>query len=305
MNTLTASVLIRTKNEAASITKALELINNQSVTAHEIIVVDSGSTDGTIEIVQQWSDVKLIQMPAHEFTFGRSLNLGCKAATGNIVVSISAHAFPSDQYWLEKLVKHFENSKVAGVYGRQLPQPDAWPPVQRDYLGFYGDRPKIQVDATQPSDRTFSNANSAFRRACWEQRPFNESLTGAEDHEWAWAMLKLGYQIVYEPQAAVYHSHNESHQKLFHRSYRETLAINALYNHELSLYRAVRNWFRWISADFKFILQTKQDWRWLFKVPVYRAFEAFGCLRTSSFHGLLGLPAVQRRLFRQIQKLNA
>lgn len=290
MNRLTASILIRTKNEAPFIGKALELIANQSLKPHEIIVVDSESTDNTVEIVRNWKDVKLIEMPAREFTFGRSLNLGFEAATGDVVISLSAHAFPCDDYWLENLMQHFENAQVAGVYGRQLPQPDAWPPVKREYLSYYKDQLRLQTNADDASDRVFSNANSAIRHRCWKQHHFDETLTAVEDQEWAWSMLKLGYQIIYEPNAAVYHSHNESLQKVIQRNYRETIALNSLYNREVSIWRVLKVWSKAVQADTQYILQNKQDYQWLFKVPIYRAAAIYGCLKPSSWTGLWRLP---------------
>jgi len=273
------SVVIRTKNEAKYIAEALELITNQSVKSLEIIVVDSGSTDGTVEIVKQWRDVKLIEMSAAEFTFGRSLNIGFEAAKGEVVASISAHAFPCNCYWLENLVKHFDSPDIAGVYGKQLPQPDAWPPVQRDYLECYHEQLLIQSNPDNSKDRTFSNANSAIRRQCWEKHKFDEKLTGCEDVEWAWAILKLGYKIIYEPQASVYHSHNEPLGKLFKRCYRESIALKELYDNEISLISTFRSWLASIKADFKFILRNKLDYRWLLRVPFYRLIAKYGAIK--------------------------
>ncbi|NJN12563.1 MAG: glycosyltransferase [Richelia sp. RM1_1_1] len=273
---VTISVVIRTKNEAKDIGKCLELITNQSVKPLDIIVVDSGSTDGTVEIVKQWQNVKLIEMPAAEFTFGRSLNIGFEAAKGDVVLSISAHAFPCDEYWLKNLGQHFNDSQVAGVYGRQLPQPDAWPPVQRDYLDFYKEQLRIQTNPDNLKDRIFSNANSAIRRQCWEKRKFDEQLTGSEDTEWAWAMLQLGYKIIYEPTAGVYHSHNEPLNKLFKRSYRESLANKQISNNERTLSNALIGWLSSTKADFKFIVTNKLDYRWFLWVPLYRFVAEYG-----------------------------
>jgi rhamnosyltransferase len=276
---ITATILIRTKNEAKDLPKALELIRNQSWQSFEIIVVDSGSSDGTLEIVRQQNDIELIEMKPEEFTFGRSLNLGCQAAKGDIIISLSAHAFPCDRDWLKNLARHFDDPQVAGVYGKQLPQPDAWPPVQRDYLEYYGDRICFQTNPEKFNDHSFSNANSAIRRQCWEKRPFDETLTGGEDREWAKAMVELAFQIVYEPEAAVYHSHNEPLIKVYQRTYREALAKKIIYKKNMTLRSACETWYRSVLADLRFILKNNEARGWLLRSPIYRLFWTFGYLR--------------------------
>ena len=284
---VTASILIRTKNEAKDIAKTLELVANQSVQPNEIVVVDSGSTDGTVDLVQQWSaqqaksgpTVTLLHMPAAEFTFGRSLNIGMTAATGEVVLNLSAHAFPCDRDWLKNLIQPFEHPQVAGVYGKQVPHADAYPVVARDYLSFYSDAARVQTNGQDASDHAFSNANSAVRRACWEKRPFDERLSASEDVEWARAMLGLGYHLVYAPNAAVYHSHNESLLKVYQRTYREALAQKALYQSEVGIRGLLSSWYRTVLADLQFIRQHQQAARWWVQAPIYRLFWAYGYLR--------------------------
>ncbi|MGQ4646881.1 glycosyltransferase [Lyngbya aestuarii] len=279
---ITASILIRTKNEARDLPKALDIIRNQSLKPVDIIVVDSGSTDGTVDIVKQQSEIKLIQMLPEEFTFGSSLNIGFEAAQGEVVVSLSAHAFPCDQHWLQNLVKHFDDPQVAGVYGKQVPQPDAWPPVQRDYLSYYRDQLRVQNNLANFSDHSFSNANSAIRFQSWKRRPFNETLTGAEDREWARIMLDLGYKIVYEPKAALYHSHNEPFLKVYQRTYREALAHEAIYEkneRKIGLGAAFQRWYKSVVADVRFIIRNGKNYIWLLKAPIYRLFWTYGYLR--------------------------
>lgn len=277
---ITTSILIRTKNEAQYISKTLRLVTNQSSKLKDIVVVDSGSTDETVNIVKQWSDVKLIQIQPEEFTFGRSLNIGFKATEGEIVVPLSAHAFPCNQYWLQNLVKHFDDPEVAGVYGKQVPQPDAWPSVQRD-LTFYGDQLRIQTNPDSPREHFFSNANAAIRRKYWEKQCFDETLTGCEDREWTRAMLRLGYKVIYEPEAAVYHSHNEPLFQVYQRTYREALAFQSIYKEKMSLHHALRKWHRSVLADIRFILQNGKAYEWILRTPIYRLFWIYGQLKPS------------------------
>lgn len=273
--TPTICVLIRAKNEAKDIGKAIELVLDQTLPA-EVIVVDSGSTDGTLDIVRQYPTVRLIEMPAAEFSFGRSLNLGIAATSAEIVVALSAHAFPCDRHWLENFVRHFNNPQVAGVYGRQVPHPDAYPPVKRDCLDYYGTAPRIQTNPGCVNDREFSNANSAIRRSCWQEQPFDEKLPYSEDQVWALAMLKRNYHLCYEPEASVFHSHNETLDQVFRRCYREAVASRTLYNRQMSLKSALIGWSFAVLWDTLFILQHKQDYGWLFRSPIYRFFSIYG-----------------------------
>ncbi len=114
------SIVIRTKNEAGFIEETLEKVREQEFRGkYEIIMVDSGSTDSTLDIIKKY-DVKLLLIPEEGFTYGRSLNIGTSNANGTFIVNLSAHALPTDTKWLTNLITGFENHNVAGVYGRQL-----------------------------------------------------------------------------------------------------------------------------------------------------------------------------------------
>jgi rhamnosyltransferase len=210
-----ASVVLRAKNEARHIGETLEAIFQQVEAApFEVILVDSGSTDGTVEIARRFP-LQLIQIAPETFTYGRALNIGISASQGQFIASLSAHSTPVDAYWLANLVKPFENPRVAGVLGRQRPRDYATLPelIGMRLTGVMSDRPALR-------DRRplFSNANGGFRKSLWQRVPFDENVAGAEDIAWARTMQTLGYLIAYEPGAAVYHSHGEPLLKHLRRS---------------------------------------------------------------------------------------
>lgn len=171
------------------------------------MVVDSGSTDGTLDIVRGFGRVTLIQIRPDQFTYGYALNLGVANTDADLIATLSAHSLPADSGWLHELIQPFKDPTVAGVYGRQLPRANA---TMLELLGMrltgvLGDKPRLL--GGRP---LFSNANGAFRRGLWLEQPFDEDVGGAEDIAWVRSMQERGLLIAYQPTAAVYHSHGES-----------------------------------------------------------------------------------------------
>jgi rhamnosyltransferase len=198
------SIVIRAKNEARFIGETLEAIGQQAISGGmEIVVVDSGSSDGTVEIVKSFPTT-LLQIPPGSFTYGRALNIGIDAAQGQYIVSLSAHTLPIGSRWLEHLLEPFGDDSVCASYGRQLPRSDASPleAFGMWYTGIMGTKRRVQR-----SNAMFSNANGAIRRDLWESQRFDESVAGAEDLAWVRIMLRRGYSVVFEPRACAYHSH--------------------------------------------------------------------------------------------------
>ncbi|HEY7060258.1 MAG TPA: glycosyltransferase [Chloroflexota bacterium] len=208
------SIVIRAKNEARFIGETLAAIGRQEgVNGVEVIVVDSGSTDGTLDIVRR-CPTRLLEIPPETFTYGRALNVGVAAAQGAVVVSLSAHSLPAHERWLANLVRNFADTRVAGVYGRQIPRATA---SAFDLFGMALSGVTSARRRWQEKDMMFSNANGAFRRQLCRAFPFDERLLGAEDLAWAHVVQRQGYAIVYEPGAPVYHSHGESLPHLLRR----------------------------------------------------------------------------------------
>lgn len=195
-----ASLIIRTKNEERWIKSCLEGVFGQSFVDFEVILVDNQSSDRTLEIAREF-DVRIVEY-TDKYLPGRALNAGIRQARGELLVMLSGHCIPTSSRWLETLLSHFDDAKLAGVYGRQEPLPFTSDRDKRDlWTVFQMDR-KIQT-----RDCFFHNANSAIRRDLWEITPFSETATNIEDRIWAREMLARGHHLIYEPDASVYHWH--------------------------------------------------------------------------------------------------
>ena len=214
-----ASIVIRTFNEQKQLGNLFNALDQQTFRDFETIVVDSGSTDATLTIARQRSD-KLVEIASHDFTFGYSLNIGCRNSRGDILVNVSAHAIPVDNHWLEALVSSFEDDQVAIVYGRHLGASDTKFSERRDFEKIFGNDAIVQTQGPYYAN----NGNSAIRKSLWEEEPWGEHLTGLEDIAWAGFFGAKGYSVVYEPKAAVYHIHEESWYQVYNRYRREALA---------------------------------------------------------------------------------
>jgi rhamnosyltransferase len=221
-----ASIVIRCYNEAEHIGKLLSELKRQSYRDYEVVVVDSGSDDGTLEIVEA-EDVKLVHIRKKEFSFGRSLNIGCGAAEGELLVFISAHCYPEHEDWLVNLVSGFDEPSVALVYGKQRGVPESHFSEQQIFKRWF---PEDSVDR---QDGPFANnANAAIRRSLWEQRPYDESLTGLEDVAWAQGVMRDGWWVRYRADAGVIHVHSESPSQIKNRYRREAITFQKVFPEE-------------------------------------------------------------------------
>ncbi len=194
------SIIIRCKNEQKWIGSCLESIFRQRYRDFDVILVDNCSTDKTIERARSFDIKKIVTI--EDFYPGRAINMGIKASSGDFTVCISGHCIPVNEFWLENLLRNFDDSKVAGVYGRQEPMAFTSDMDKRDLLNVFGIEKRIQK-----RDFFFHNANSMIRRNVWERFPFDEHVSNIEDRVWAKQVLDAGYEIIYEPEASVYHYH--------------------------------------------------------------------------------------------------
>jgi glycosyltransferase involved in cell wall biosynthesis len=226
MNRILASVIIRTYNEQDHIGRLLEGAFGQTIKNIEVIIIDSGSSDDTLKVASQFP-VQVYEIKPQEFSFGRSLNLGCKKSVGEFLILASAHVYPVYADWIEKLIVPFHDSNVALVYGKQRGNHATRYSEHKIFEKWFPDRSNFFQD--QPF---CNNANAAIRRVTWQALPYDESLSGLEDLDWAKRAMKLAKRIVYTADAEVVHVHNEAPSGIYNRYRREALALKRIFPEE-------------------------------------------------------------------------
>jgi rhamnosyltransferase len=165
--------------------------------APEIVVVDSGSRDASLDIARRWAD-RTVEIRPEEFTYGRALNLGAEAASAPVLFALSAHCFPEREDWIERSLSHFGDPRVAGATGvRDLPDRTLLRRPFRQDLAHAEAHPRWG----------FTNHASSWRAEVWRSFPFDEELDYAEDKEWALRVLRAGYLLVFDPDLYVDMSH--------------------------------------------------------------------------------------------------
>ena len=274
------SVLIPVKNGGADLVRCLEGIARQRVErAVEIVVVDSGSTDGSVERSREHG-ARVHEIPPEEFVHGATRNLAAQHSQGDVLVFTTQDTVAADEHWLARLVAALDGDRVVGAYGRQLPHDDATPP-ERFFLDFmYGPEARAQsvggIDELTFEQTLFSNVNSAIPRHVWEANRFRDDVTMSEDQEWSRRMLLAGYTIVYEPRAAVKHSHAYTLAGAFRRFYASGASADRSYvagaESRAALRRGLR---RYAGGELAWLWRTDQR-RWIPYAAVYELAKLAG-----------------------------
>ncbi len=229
------SIVIRCYNEEKYIGRLLDGISRQTIKDPEIIIVDSGSTDSTLQIASKYP-IKLVNIEPKDFSFGRSLNLGCSQATKEFIVIPSAHVYPTYTDWLETLIKPFEDPEIALVYGKQRGDETTKFSEHQVLKKWFPD-----ISVWKQRNPFCNNANAAIRQDLWQELPYDEDLTGLEDTDWAKKIMAKGYKISYSASSEIIHVHNESSSQTYNRYRREAIAMKSIFPSEtLSIWDFVR-----------------------------------------------------------------
>jgi rhamnosyltransferase len=213
---------MRSKNSQDTIGQALAALFSQEYRDFELLVVDSGSTDGTLETVAKFP-CRLIQIEAKSYFPGHVLNRAIEETSSELIVMQNSDTVPLTPHALTHLLAPFEDSNVVATFSRQLPRPDAVPWVRRDYARSF-----VQ-EGPAPPWLTLSFPLAALRRKTWEEHPFYTDAWASEDTEWGhWARTR-GYETRYVPEAIVMHSHNYTLRQIYGRRFVEGEADAFIY----------------------------------------------------------------------------
>ena len=214
-------MIIPVRNGGEDLRRCLAAIRRQEASEEiEIVVVDSSSSDGSAALARS-EGARVHVIPLEEFNHGGTRNLGAELARGDTLVFTSQDAMAIETDWIARLVAPLRDERVGGVYGRQLPHPGASPP-ERYFLDFlYGPDGRVQqvseAGELSMENTLFSNVNSAIPRQIFERFSFVDDIIMSEDQEWARRVLLAGHRLVYEPEAAVRHSHAYTLRAAFKR----------------------------------------------------------------------------------------
>lgn len=260
------SIVIITKNQLEILQKSIPVIKAQNFTkGFEIIVVDSGSTDGAVEYLKS-QKVNLIQIKPEEFGYARAFNIGASKAKGKYFVRLSGDAIPVGDNWLKEMMFDLEDPNVGAVYGKytisgrkEYVYPNFWTAKKFPNKKIvFSVKPNLLIGLKMDKVTSLAGAGYASRKSIWDKRNFNESMIAGEDAEYAFFLHLMGYDIVYNPKAVLLHEHLINHNKPNFWSHFIVLGMSKW---QLLLLREVfKIWYkRFFTNDFRDLIR-QRNW---------------------------------------------
>ncbi|MBR5564872.1 MAG: glycosyltransferase family 2 protein [Roseburia sp.] len=320
-----ASIVIPVKNGGELLDKVLAKVFEQKTKyEYEVICVDSGSSDNTVEIVKKYP-CRLYEIAPEEFGHGKTRNYGASKGTGEFIIFITQDALPVNEYWLENFIDAMKmDDEVVGGFGRHLPYPDCNVLDVRDlnahFKGFGEENTVSWMEDKERYEREegyrhylafFADNNSCLRRSVWEKYPYPD-VDFAEDQIWMKQMIELGFKRVYAPDAMVYHSHNYALNTYFKRYYDQYKAIYRLHQYQMfkNVPRMIYGTLRIIYADMRYIWgrqsQINHKWKWTHYAVVRNTYRSVAAFIAGRYEGYSEKTKryLDRRISQQYDQIN-
>jgi rhamnosyltransferase len=241
------SITMPVKDGEPRLRLLLPRIFEQNVDADvELVAVDSGSRDATIELLREF-DATVVEIDPADFDHGLARNLAASYARGDRLVFLSQNALPADEWWLRNLIEPLDDDpRLDGVCSRVLPRPDADVLTHKDGvrdLSAADERRVLEIDdrgrydALSPHDRrvfvNFHTVSAALRAGTLARIPFRSVGTLGEDLLWAKEVLESGGRLQHEPTSVVFHSHDYSWEQLLRRNVDDAVATLGIFGRRL------------------------------------------------------------------------
>lgn len=223
MPDLPVSIVLRSFNEAWALRHTLPALRAQNYRAWELIVIDSGSTDGSVELIRAARPAHFVSIASEDYNPSRVMNHGMQLARHELGIFLNADATPIDDNWLRPLVQALREPGTAAAFSRQVPRPGCRAVFAHDYERCFGPQRE-----SAHWDHFFSMVGSGIRREVWQQRGFLEEMQYSEDEEYTRWCRAAGYRIAYCPDSVVMHSHNYTPRQAFKRAFGEAWACTAM-----------------------------------------------------------------------------
>ncbi len=257
MNDPLVSIILRSYNEAWALRGTLPALQAQEYQNWELIVIDSGSTDGSAELIRAAQPAHFVQITPQEYNPSRVMNRGMRLARSELGIFLNADATPQGRNWLRPLVNALQNPRTAACFGRQIPRPDCEAVFACDYDRCFGP----QRESAQ-WDHFFSMVSSGLRKDVWAQRGFREDLQYAEDDEYTRWCKAQGYQVEYVPESVAMHSHNYTAAQAQKRSFGDARAIGQAWQGapgDFSWWKTVAlGWLSDVRHDVRFCVRSRR-----------------------------------------------
>ncbi|MGL4546575.1 glycosyltransferase family 2 protein [Eubacterium aggregans] len=263
-----ATIVIPTKNAGQILDCCLHAVFNQATEySFEVVCVDSGSSDETLNIIKKYP-CDLLEIRPEEFGHGKTRNLGVSRGSGEYIVFLTQDAVPVNEHWLQKFIDAMKiDEEIVAGFGKHCPYPDCNLFDKRDLAVHFKNFGEINtIYAINDQERYekdegyrhmlafFSDNNSCIKREIWKKYPYPD-VDFAEDQIWARRMIELGYKKIYCPEAVVYHSHNYPLKTYLKRYYDEYKGLYNLHKYIIAPSRKVllKMYLANVKSDFQYL----------------------------------------------------